>query len=49
MGWLAEIIVEGFWHGVVEASHRKWGLLGGAVALLGPFVVLGLLAWWAAN
>lgn len=44
MTWLAEILVQGFWEGVVETAYRKWGLLGGAAALLGPFVVLGLVS-----
>ncbi|HKX22290.1 MAG TPA: hypothetical protein VJM81_03340, partial [Rhizorhapis sp.] len=45
MAWLAEMIVQGFWEGAVEAAYRKWGWVGGAVALLGPFVVGGLLLW----
>lgn len=45
MTWLAEILIQGFWDGVVELSYRKWGLLGGAAALLGPFIIGGLLLW----
>lgn len=43
MTWLAEFIVQGFWEGAVEVAYRKWGWIGGAVALLGPFMIGGLL------
>ncbi|WP_420139064.1 hypothetical protein [Sphingomonas sp.] len=49
MAWLVEIIVEGFWDGAVHAAHRKWGLLGGALALLSPFLFFGLLIWCAVH
>lgn len=45
MTWIAEIIVQGFWEGAVEVSYHKWGWVGGAVALIGPFVVCGLILW----
>lgn len=45
MTWLAEIIVQGFWEGAVEVAYHKWGWIGGAVALLGPFVVGGVVLW----
>ncbi|WP_164847393.1 hypothetical protein [Sphingobium algorifonticola] len=45
MNWLAEILIQGFWEGVVELSYRKWGWIGGGVALLGPFIIVGLLLW----
>jgi hypothetical protein len=45
MTWIAEIIVQGFWEGAVEVAYRKWGWIGGAVALIGPFVVGGLVLW----
>jgi hypothetical protein len=49
MAWLAELLIQGLWEGIVEGAYRKWGLMGGAVALLGPFVVFGLLIWWVAG
>ena len=49
MAWLVEIIVEGFWEGAVHTAYRKWGLLGGALALFSPFIAFGLLIWWAAH
>jgi hypothetical protein len=45
MAWIAEILIQGFWEGVVELSYRKWGWIGGAIALLGPFIVGGILLW----
>ena len=45
MTWIAEIIVQGFWEGAVEVAYRKWGWVGGAVALLGPFAIAGLALW----
>lgn len=45
MTWIAEILIEGFWEGAVEVAYRKGGWVGGAVALLAPFVVIGLVLW----
>ena len=48
MTWIAEIaevVVQGFWEGVVEAAYRKWGWIGGALALSGPFVIGGSILW----
>jgi len=45
MTWIAEIIVQGFWEGAVEVAYHKWGWVGGAVTLLGPFVVGGAVLW----
>ena len=45
MTWIAEIIVQGFWESAVEVAYHKWGWLGGAVALLGPFAIGGVALW----
>ena len=45
MTWIAEMIVQGFWEGAVEVAYHKWGWVGGAAALLGPFVVGGVALW----
>lgn len=45
MTWLAEIIVQGLWEGAVEVAYRRWGWIGGAVVLLGPFIIGGLVLW----
>jgi hypothetical protein len=46
MAWPVEIIIEGFWQSAIHAAYRRWGLLGGAVALLSPFITFGPLPWW---
>jgi hypothetical protein len=49
MAWLAEIVIQGFWEGIVQVVCRKWGLMGGAIALFCPFVAFGILIWWVAG
>lgn len=45
MGWLAELILQGFWEGAVEVAYRKWGWLGGGVAFLFPPILIVLMIW----
>jgi hypothetical protein len=45
MTWIAEIVVQGFWEVTVEVAYRKWGCVGGAAALVGPFASAALALW----
>ena len=45
MTWLVELLVQGFWEGAVEGAYRKWGLIGAAAALFGPFILIGSTLW----
>jgi hypothetical protein len=45
IGEVAEVVLQSFWEGAVEAAYRKWGWAAGALALFGPFVAAGLALW----
>lgn len=45
MAWLGEMIAQWIWEGAVEVAYRKWGWVGGAITLVGPFIILGLVIW----
>ena len=49
MTWLAEILIQSFWEGVVHVAYRKWGLTVGAFALFALFFIVGLLIWMIAG
>lgn len=47
MSWLAEMVIQTFWEGLVEVGYRKWGWLGGIIAFVAPPAMIGLLVFVA--
>lgn len=45
MSWVAEIIIQVFWEGAIEAGYRKWGWLGGIIAFVSP-IAFGIAFVW---
>ena len=45
MSWVFEFIIQGLWEGAVEASYRRWGWLGGIVAVILP-ITMGIAFVW---
>ncbi len=46
VAWIAELLIQGIWEGIVAVVFRKWGLVPGILALLSPFVIFGLVIWY---
>jgi len=45
MSWIADVLIQEFWEGVVELAYYKWGWPGGIVAFFSPILFVVIAIW----